>query len=283
MMKSTVVRFPRRLLGRILLYLAVMIVIFVASFPILWTVFCSFKPKPDLFSVPLKLWPSRFTIDNYIVTWETTDVPLYLRNSVVVALGATTITVFMASLASYSLSRFPFKGRNLVARGVLLGYMLPTILLSVPYFIMFSRLGLTNTFWGLMLAHASGSLPFAIWLLWTFFQTIPQEIEDAAKIDGAGRIRVLSSIFLPLAAPGIAASGTLTFISSWNNYLFSSVIATANRVQTLPLAIALMTSRDFLRWEVILASSGMMIFMVFILLALFQRQLLKGFSAAYLK
>jgi len=273
----------RRQAGRTLLYLTALIVVFVTSFPILWTLFCTFKSKPDLFKLPVEVWPERFTFDNYVVTWQTTPITLYLRNSLLVAVGATIITVLIAALAAYSLSRFPFRGKEKVAQGVLLGYMLPPILLTVPYFVMFNRLGFTNTFWGLMLAHASGSLPFAIWLLWTFFQTIPQDIEDAAKIDGAGRLRVLSSVFLPLAAPGIAASGTLTFISSWNNYLYSSVIASANKVQTLPLAIALMTARDYLRWEVMLAFTGVMIFVVFVLLAGFQRQLLRGFSAAYLK
>jgi len=281
--KSTIIRRPRRLIRSILLYSAVLTVVFLVAFPVLWTLFSSFKPRPDLFSVPIKIWPSGFTLDNYIVTWETTDVPLYLRNSLIVALGATTITVFVSSLASYSLSRFPFKGTTLIARGVLFGYMLPGILLSVPYFLMFNRLQLINTLWGLMLAHAAMSLPFSIWLLWTFFQTIPRDIEDASKIDGAGRIRVLGSIFLPLAAPGIVASGIITFIFSWNDYLFASVIASANRVQTLSLGVAMMASRDYLRWEVMLASCGLIIFTVFILLAIFQKYLLEGFSAAFVK
>jgi len=283
MMGAQAIHRLRRQAGRTLLYSTVLTVVFVTTFPILWTLFCTFKSKPDLFKLPIEVWPERFTLDNYVVTWKTTPISLYLRNSLLVAVGATIITVLVAALAAYSLSRFPFRGKEKVAQGVLMGYMLPPILLTVPYFILFTRLRLINTFGGLMLAHASGSLPFAIWLLWTFFQTIPQEIEDAAKIDGAGRVRVLSSIFLPLAAPGIAASGTLTFISSWNNYLFSSVIAAANKVQTLPMAIALMTGRDMLRWEVMLAFCGIMIYVVFILLAVFQRQLLKGFSAAYLK
>jgi len=283
MIKSTIIRRSRRLIRSILLYSVVLIVVFLVASPVLWTLFCSFKPRPDLFSVPVKIWPSGFTLDNYIVTWETTDVPLYLRNSLIVALGATTITVFISSLASYSLCRFPFKGKTLIARGVLFGYMLPGILLSVPYFLMFNRLGLINTFWGLMLAHAAMSLPFSVWLLWTFFQTIPQDIEDAGKIDGAGRIRLLGSIVLPLAAPGIVASGIITFIFSWNDYLFASVIASANKVQTLSLGVAMMASRDYLRWEVMLASCGLIIITVFILLAIFQKYLLEGFSAAFVK
>jgi multiple sugar transport system permease protein len=210
-------------------------------------------------------------------------VPLYLLNSLIVAVGATVVTVFVSTLASYSLSRFPFKGKVLIARGVLFGYMLPGILLVLPYFLMFNRLELINTRWGLVLAHAAMSLPFSIWLLWTFFQTIPRDIEDASKVDGAGRLRVLVSIFVPLATPGIVASGIITFIFSWNDYLFASVIASANRVQTLPLGIALMASRDYLRWEVMLASSGIIIFTVFVLLAAFQKYLLEGFSAAFTK
>lgn len=280
----TIIRYPRRLAKSVLLCLTVIAVVFIVSLPILWTLFSSFKSKPDLFSMPIKIWPTQgFTLANYITTWETTDVPLYLLNSLIVALGATILTVVVSTLASYSLSRFPFSGKVLIARGVLFGYMLPGILLVVPYFLMFNRLQLINTRGGLMLAHAAMSLPFSMWLLWTFFQTIPQDIEDASKVDGAGRLRVLTNIFLPLATPGIVASGIITFIFSWNDYLFASVIASANRVQTLPLGIALMASRDYLRWEVMLASSGIIIFTVFILLAVFQKYLLEGFSAAFTK
>jgi len=283
MMSTRLTRHPRKLVRRLMLYGVVLFVVSVVAFPILWTLFSSFKPKQDLFTVPLKIWPSGFTLDNYVVTWETTDVPLNLRNSIIIAVGTTLITVAVASLAAYSLSRFPFRGRTLIARSVLLGYMLPGILLSLPYFLMFNRLHLINTFWGLMLAHSAMSLPFAIWILWTFFQTIPQDIEDAGKIDGAGRTRLLASVFLPLAAPGIVASGIITVIFSCNDYLFASVIASANKVQTLSLGVAMMASRDYLRWEVMLSSVGLIIFTVFILLALFQKYLLEGFTAAFLK
>lgn len=283
MIQPTTASRLRKLLRLVLLYAVVVLVVSIVALPVLWALFSSFKPKPDLFGVPVKIWPSGFTLDNYIVTFETTDVPLYLRNSIITAVGATTITVFVSSLAAYSLSRFPFRGRTLIARSVLLGYMLPGILLSVPYFLMFNRLHLINTFWGLMLAHAAMSLPFAVWLLWTFFQTIPQDIEDAGKIDGAGRVRLLGSIFFPLAAPGIVASGIITFIFSWNDYLFASVIASANKVQTLSLGVAMMASRDYLRWEVMLSSVGLIILTVFILLLVFQKYLLEGFSAAFLK
>lgn len=267
----------------VLLHLTALCVGFVVAFPVLWTLFSSFKPRTDLFSLPIKIWPSGFTLENYIVTWNTTDVPLFFRNSLIVSLGATLLTVVVSSLAAYSLSRFPFRGRGVVAQGVLFGYMLPPILLSVPYFLLFNRLKMINTLGGLMLANAASALPFAIWLLWTFFQTIPQDIEDAGKIDGAGRLRILVNIFLPLAKPGILASGIITFIFSWNDYLYASVIASANRVQTLSLGIAMMAARDYLRWEVMLASCGLIIVAVFILLVLFQKYLMEGFSAAFLK
>jgi multiple sugar transport system permease protein len=223
--------------------------------------------------------PSSLTLDHYVVLWTTTQIPRLFGNSFAVALGTALVTIVVAAPAAYSLTRFPFPGRAHIARGILVCYMLPSILLTVPLFVLFEQLGLLNTRVGLVFAHVSSVLPFVIWLLWGFFRTIPLEIEEAAKIDGAGRLRVLLTVFVPLALPGIVAGMTFAFIVSWADYLFAVVMVTKEEVMTLPVAIAFTASRDLLRWEVMLTSIGVITIPVITIVAVFQRYLLRGFAA----
>lgn len=268
-----------RVSRRIVLYTTVLLACFLVTFPILWALVSSLKVKAEMFAFPVKLIPTRLTVEHYLILWGTTRIPRFFVNSLIVALAASGITVVVASLGAYSLTRFPFPGRALIARGILVCYMLPSILLSIPLFLVFRSLGIINTRVGLALAHCSSVLPFVIWLLWGFFRTIPVEIEEAAKIDGAGRLRVLVAVFVPLALPGIVAAITFTFIVSWAEYLFASVMITREEVMTLPVAIAFMSARDYLRWEVVLAATGVITIPVIVMVTLFQRFLLQGFSA----
>jgi multiple sugar transport system permease protein len=262
------------------LYATVTAACFVVTFPILWALLSSFKTKQEMFAFPLQVIPSALTARHYQVLWSTTRIPRLFANSFAVALGTAVVTVVVAALGAYSLTRFPFPGRAHIARGILVCYMLPPILLTIPLFVLFKQLGLVNTRLGLIFAHVSSVLPFVIWLLWAFFRTIPPEVEEAAKIDGAGRLRVLLTVFVPLALPGLVAAVTFTFIVSWADYLFSSVMVTREEVMTLPVGIAFMSARDYLRWDTILASMGVITMPVIAVVVFFQRYLLHGFSAA---
>jgi multiple sugar transport system permease protein len=260
-------------------YTAALAACFVVSFPILWALLSSFKTKEEMFAVPLRVVPRTVTVGHYVALWSTTEIPRLFANSFLVALGTALVTVVVAALGAYSLTRFPFPGRAHIARGILVCYMLPPILLTIPLFVLFRHLGLVNTRLGLIFAHVASVLPFVIWLLWGFFRTIPLEIEEAARIDGAGRLRVLLAVFIPLALPGLVAAVTFTFIVSWADYLFSSVMVTKEEVMTLPVGIAFMSARDYLRWDTILASIGVITLPVIAVVTVFQRYLLRGFSA----
>jgi multiple sugar transport system permease protein len=264
---------------RAVLYVTVTIACFVVTFPILWALLSSFKTKEEMFAVPLQVIPSAVTLRHYVALWSTTAIPRLFVNSFVVALGTAIVTVVAAALGAYSLTRFPFPGRAHIARGILVCYMLPPILLTIPLFVLFRQLGIVNTRLGLVFAHVASVLPFVIWLLWGFFRTIPLEIEEAARIDGAGRLRILLAVFVPLALPGLVAAATFAFIVSWADYLFSSVMVTKEEVMTLPVGIAFMSARDYLRWDTILASMGVITIPVIGVVILFQRYLLHGFSA----
>jgi len=273
--RPRLVKYARRLI----VYGAVGLSCLVMVFPIFWALVSSLKTKAEMFTFPVTIVPTTLTFEHYRVLWSTTQIPRFFVNSLIVACLTAAMTAVVACLGAYSLTRFPFPGRTAIARGILVCYMLPSILLSIPLFLVFRNLGIINTRFGLALAHCSSVLPFVIWLLWGFFRTIPLEIEEAAKIDGAGRLRVLVAVFIPLALPGIVAALTFTFIVSWAEYLFASVMVTKEAVMTLPVAIVFMSARDYLRWEVILSATGVITLPVIAMVILFQRFLLQGFSA----
>ena len=270
-------------LKRILFYLMIMSIFIIIAFPILWAILCSLKNYEEMFSVPLKIIPSTLTLSHYKKVLYSTPVPTFFLNSFLVAIGASFLTLLGASLAAYSLTRFPFPGRGTIAKLILFCYMLPPILLSIPYYLMLNVVGLLNNRIGLMFCHTALSLPFVTWLFWGFFRTIPVQIEEAARIDGAGRIKILIDIFFPLALPGIVAGFVFTFIVSWSDYLFSSVITTSESVQTLPIAIANIASKDFITWEVILPAMGIITIPVLIIVSILQKYLLEGFGAPVVK
>ena len=268
-----------RIMRQAVLYATVICACFMVGFPIFWALVSSLKVREEMFAFPVKVVPSALTLRHYDLLWSTTRIPRFLMNSLVVAVGTSIITTVGAALGAYSLTRFPFSGRKYVARGILVCYMLPSILLSIPLFIMFRQMAITNTRIGLMGAHVTTVLPFVIWLLWGFFREIPLEIEEAAKIDGAGRLRVLLTVFVPIALPGIAAGMIFSFIVSWAEYLFASVMATKEEVMTVPVFLAMMSGLDILRWEFMLAAVGMITLPVLIIVAVFQQYLLRGFAA----
>lgn len=252
-------------------------------FPIFWVILSSFKLHEEIFTVPIQIIPSTLTLIHYQKIFNAIEITTYLKNSLIVASGTSLIAVAVGSLAAYSLTRFPFKGIKTIAQSILFSYMLPSILLSIPFYIMLSSAGLINSKLGLMFCHIGLVLPFVIWLFWGFFRTIPIEIEEAAKIDGAGRIAVLKDVFFPLALPGIVAGGVFSFIVSWSDYLFSSVIATKETAKTLPVGIAMLAMRDWISWEMLLPAMSIIVLPVLIIMIFVQRTLLEGFSAPVVK
>jgi multiple sugar transport system permease protein len=272
-----------RQLKKIAFYFFAYFIFCLISSPIFWAILCSFKTLEEMMSVPLKIIPSTLTLSHYQAIWETTQIPLFFANSLIVATGASVLAVIVAAFAAYSLTRFPFPGIGAITRSVLFCYMLPPVLLSIPFFLMLNKTHLINTRLGLMFCHTALSLPFVMWLFWGFFRTIPKAIEEAARVDGAGRMRILFGIFFPLAIPGIIAGFIFSFIVSWSDYLFSSVIATNEPVNTLPIAIANLASRDFISWEVILPAIGIATIPVLLIMVVFQKYLIQGFSTPVVK
>jgi ABC-type glycerol-3-phosphate transport system permease component len=207
----------------------------------------------------------------------------WFLNSVIVSGGSTLISIVVSTLAAYSVTRFRYRGRRLVPYFSLLGYMVPSIILVFPLFMVMSRLDLTDSLWSLVLGYVSVTLPFCMWLLWAFFRGLPIELEEAALVDGASRLRVFLEIVLPAAMPGIIAAAIFSLIVSWNDFLFGRVFM--NSTDRLPLTVGVMLFFEGVHvdWGLLMASAVLMTVPMAILFMLMQRHLVAGFGAGAVK
>jgi ABC-type glycerol-3-phosphate transport system permease component len=292
---------PPGAVRQVLAYLALAVITFLICFPLIWAISTSLKSPREVMATPPRLAPSEFTIENYrnLVTGKqqyyradqayvpTTAAPQHFTswfaNSVIVSLGSTAISIAISTLAAYSVTRFRYRGRRLIPYFSLLGYMIPSIILVFPLFLVMAELRLTNSLWSLTFGYVSITLPFCMWLLWAFFRGIPIELEEAAMIDGASRLRVFVDIVLPSAAPGIIAAAIFSLIVSWNDFLFARVFI--NSIENLPLTVGVMHFFEgtHVDWGLMMASAVLMTVPMAILFMLMQRHLVAGFGAGAVK
>lgn len=289
------------LVGRIAAYLALLLVTFLMCFPLIWALSTSLKPAKDVMATPPRVIPKEVTFANYrnLITGKeqyyradqsyvpSTAAPQHFvswfGNSVLVSLGSTLISIVISTLAAYSITRFRYTGRRLIPYFSLLGYMIPSIILVFPMFLVMAQLSLTNSLWSLTFGYVSITLPFCMWLLWAFFRGIPVELEEAAMMDGASRLRVFVDIVLPSAAPGIIAAAIFSLIVSWNDFLFARVFI--NSIENLPLTVGVMHFFEGVHvdWGLMMASAVLMTVPMAILFMLMQRHLVAGFGAGAVK
>lgn len=237
----------------------------------------------EFFVYPPHLVPHSFTLQHYRTLLTETSFLIWVKNSLLVASVTTAFVVTVASIAAYSLTRFRYPGRTLFARLVLLIYMFPPILLVIPFYIILVKMGLNDSLIALAFSYTSYSLPFSLWLLWEYFKTIPIDLEEAARIDGATRFQAFFKIVIPLAMPGIIATAIFGFIWAWVEYLYAMVLISSEGNKTLTLGLSALIFNVKLRWDLMIAASVLMTLPVMILFALVQRQLVMGFTAGAVK
>lgn len=282
-------------------FLVLAFISFIICFPLIWAMSTSLKPKSELSVTPPTIVPKTITLENYrhLITGKAqyfsadaeykanATPPQYFvgwfMNSLVVSFLSTVISLVISTLAAYSITRFRYRGRKIVPYASLLGYMVPSIILVFPLFMIMVELGLTDSLLSLVLGYVSISLPFCMWLLWAFFRGIPIELEEAAMIDGASRIRVFLTIILPMAFPGIIAAGIFSIIVSWNDFLFARVFM--NSLENLPLTVGVMLFFEGVHvdWGLMMASAVIMTVPMALLFMLLQRHLVAGFGAGAVK
>jgi multiple sugar transport system permease protein len=256
---------------------------FVFAFPFLWTILTSLKSDQEIYSSTINVFPKTVSFEQYISVWKDYDFGRYFLNSTYVAFSVTLLTIIIASLAAYAIVRMRFVGQSTYDRCVLFIYLTPAILLVIPLFIILSKFGLYDTRVGLVLACTTFSLPFCIWLLKAFIREIPVELEEAAFIDGASRLQCFLRVVIPLALPGIIATGIFAFILAWNDYLFALVVLTTDQIKTYPLAINALAQGYESSDGKIMAMSVLAAVPVTVMFMVVQKYLIKGLGAGAVK
>jgi multiple sugar transport system permease protein len=261
-------------------------IIFLALFailPILWTLYTSLRTNLSIMRYPAQISFSELSLKAYTGVWRDTNFPTLIKNSLIVSTMTVIISLTLGTLAGYALSRSKFRGRQ----GVLLSYLVirlvPGVLLLVPMYIFMSTLGLLDSYLGLTLAYTTFTLPATIWLMKGFFDSLPPDLENAARIDGCSRMGALWRISIPLVLPGLAATGTLTAITAWNDVLFAIMLTSSDRTRTWPVGLREMIGEFQLPWESLTATAILSLLPVVIGFSLVGRKMVAGITAGSLK
>jgi ABC-type glycerol-3-phosphate transport system permease component len=242
----------------------------------------SLAPEARLFE-GVSLWPRELVLEHYRALFAERDFWVPIRNSLVVAGCTTLLSLTLGSCCAYALARLRFRGRTPLLAGILAISMFPQISLVAPLFLLLRALGLINTYPGLVLPYVTFAMPLTIWLLVGYFRQLPAEVEEAARVDGAGRLRVLVEIVLPLAAPALATTAILTFVYCWNEFLFALSFTLGPERYTVPVAIALFRGQYQVPWGEILAAAMVATAPVAALALVFQRRIVQGLVAGAVK
>ncbi|TPW25751.1 carbohydrate ABC transporter permease [Pararhizobium mangrovi] len=265
---------------RIALYTLVVLSAVISFLPIVWLILTSLKTSTGIYAWPPQYLPQPFTLENYInIITNTPELLLYVVNSFIVGIGCTAASLALGGLAGYALSRLRIRGARVMMVAILAVTMFPPVSLLPSLFQTFLELGLLNTYTGLIIAHTGLFLPFTVWMLASYFATLPAEIEEAARMDGMGFFRIFRSIVIPLSWPGFVATGLIVFIFSWNEFPLALVLMTQNSMRTAPVGISLYPGEYAFPWETISTATVIAIIPILVITAIFQKQIVGGLTA----
>jgi multiple sugar transport system permease protein len=273
----------RFILGTIAHRLAIFGYVVFALFPLYWLLKVSVTPNDLLYSEGVRMWPSRTSLDHYAFVLEHSDFPKFFMNSVIVSASTAFIVTILASLAGYALSRFTFRGKYWIVVLMLLTQMFPLVMLVAPIFKMLSPLGLTNSLTGLVVVYVAFNVPFATFLMQSFFDGIPKDLEEAAMIDGATRFRAFRQIILPLTLPGIAATLGFVFTAAWSELLFALMLISGADSSTFPVGLLSFVSKFSVDFGQMMAAGVMALVPACLFFLLIQRYLVQGLTAGAVK
>jgi len=248
-------------------------------FPFVWMVATSFKQPLDIFN--LSIIPPEVTFNNYIRLFEKSDFPRWFLNSFVVGLLTTFSVLFFDSLVGYTLCKFNFRGKKIIFILILSTMMIPTEMLVIPWYIMSNKLGWANSYWGIMFPRIMTG--FGTFLMRQFFQSVPDELLDAARIDGLNEFKIWQKIAMPLVKPAISALAIFTFLGNWNAFLWPLIVTSKAELYTLPVGLAFFSGEFQTEWEMVMTGASVATIPVLIVFLIFQKQIIKGIALSGLK
>jgi len=281
----------KAILNRLVQLFMVLLVLLFIYLPIYWLVVSSISTRAELLSVPLRWIPENPTLQNYasvlIPGSATSEVAktfkITLRNSLVIASSVTIISLVVGSLAAYALVRIRFRFSDVFLIGIIGTRMIPEVSLVIPLYIIATKVGIYNTPLVLILTYLCFALPFAIWLIAAFFQTIPLELEDAARIDGCSRLRTLVQILIPVSAPGLVSTALFVFLLAWDEFFFALIFTSTIAAKTVPVAIAEFTGRYVVDVTAMMTGGVLAAVPPVIMALIFQRYIVSGLTAGAVK
>jgi multiple sugar transport system permease protein len=266
-----------------LTYLVIILAVLFAILPLIWTFLTSLKPESDIVTSTIHYLPERLTFENYLNLWERSGFKVLVINSAITTVLTLVICLSVGSLAAYGISRFQFRMRQQLLLFYLVIRMFPIVMLIIPLYIIMRDLRLLDTRQGLSLAYTTFLLPICIWMMKGFFDAIPPELEDAARIDGCTRLSAFVRVVLPLTRSGFIATGVFIGIAAWNEYLFALMFTTSQGSRTWPVGLQLMVGEFQLPWGALSAGGITSVVPVIIFFAIVQQSIIRGITAGAVK
>jgi multiple sugar transport system permease protein len=264
-------------------YAVLTALLLVVVFPFYWMFVSSLKSEEQMRSLSAMFWPSPAVLDNYRQLLGKTDFGAWYGNSIVVALSSTLVATAIGTLGAYALARLRFFGRAFMASATLITYLVPPSILFIPLYAQIRNLGLADSLTGLVAAYPSFTVPFVTWLLMGYFESIPEELEEAAMIDGATRFGAFRRIILPLAAPGVLAAALFAFTQAWNEFLYALVFITNVKLRTLPVGLSTFITGDVYGWGFLMAGAVLTTLPVIAAYTYLQKYMVEGLTAGSVK
>jgi multiple sugar transport system permease protein len=254
-----------------------------ALFPLFWLLKVSITPNDLLYAEGVRLWPSRSTADHYASVIAHSQFPLFFRNSVIVATTTAVFSTLLAAAAGYGFSRFQFRGKYWIVGLMLVSQMFPLVMIIAPIFRLLKPLGLTNSLTGLVIVYTAFNVPFASFLMQSFFDAIPKDLEEAAMLDGANRFAAFRRIIVPLTLPGLAATLGFVFTAAWSELLFALMLNSSSAASTFPVGLLAFVSKFSVDFGQMMAAGVLALLPVCIFFVFIQRHLVQGLTAGAVK
>ena len=264
-------------------YTVLGLLLLLVLFPFYWMTVTSFKTEDQMRSLVSMFWPSPFVVENYTQLLTKTDFAIWYRNSALVAISSTLVATAIGTIGAYALARLRFLGRAFLSSATLITYLVPPSILFIPLYAQIRTMGLADSLAGLVAAYPSFTVPFVTWLLMGYFGSIPEELEEAAMIDGATRFGAFRRIILPLAAPGVLAAGLFAFTQAWNEFLYALVFISDVKQRTLPVGLSTFITGDVYGWGYLMAGAVLTTLPVIGVYTYLQRYMVEGLTAGSVK
>ncbi len=266
---------------KIIRTISMLVILLVIAFPFLWLIISSFKHEKDIISFPPSIFADSYTLDNYIKVWTTIPLLDYIKNTVIFAGGTVITSVFFDSLAGYAFARMRFKGKSVLFYFVLLTMMIPFQVFMIPLFIEVNLLGMLDTYAGLIIPRMTTA--FGIFMMRSFFITLPDSLEEAARIDGLSEFNIFLKIMLPLSKPTLLSLGIFTLMNSWNDLLYPLILTSSSKMRTLPAGLALFTGQNISFYGPVMAGTVISMLPLLVVYIFAQKYFVQGTAMSGMK